>query len=201
VPKRKLSPEKILTPTVKEERDLGWEIVHHRTTILMIISIPFAFYIASWFERYVYFLNDLGYLGVLIAGSLYTYSTTAMPAAAVILVLGKAYNPFIIASIGALGALLSDYLIFRFVKDNVVGELHLLAEELHIRISKKKIKSKWITWGVGIIAAMIIASPLPDAIGIALLAVANYKVRNLALISYPMNFFGLLTLATVGSLV
>jgi uncharacterized membrane protein YdjX (TVP38/TMEM64 family) len=130
--------------------------------------------------------------------------------------LGSIFNPFILAFIGAFGSLLSDYLIFRFVKHKLMDEIKLLHEEIKrflkpatepftpknlkfkLYLWRKAIESKY-KWIIPVIAGFIIASPLPDEIGVALLGAAKYETERFVIISYLLNFGGIFFIATMGS--
>lgn len=74
-------------------------------------------------------LKGFGYVGSLISGMLYAFSLTAAPSTAIFFSLGKSMNPFLIATIGAIGCVIGDYFIFRFVRDNLMEEIKLLISE------------------------------------------------------------------------
>ena len=50
-----------------------------------------------------------------------------------------------------------------------------------------------------VIAAIIIASPLPDEIGAAIFGALKVKTKYFLVISYTLNFLGILTVAWLGS--
>jgi hypothetical protein len=147
---------------------------------------------------------------------LFTYAITSVPATAALYNLGGMLNPFLIATIGAFGSVLSDYLIFRFVRDRLMDEIKLLSEEIdkittpvsdiilsknvRVRIWRKISRSKiWHTL-IPIIAGFIIASPLPDEIGAALFGAVKYNPRKFILFSYFLNFIGILTITSLARL-
>ena len=58
----------------------------------------------------------LGYFGTFLAGFLYAYAFTAAPAAAILLILAKEQNILFAGFIAGVGALLSDLVIFHFIR-------------------------------------------------------------------------------------
>src|SRR4030042_2885569 len=93
---------------------LHWK---YQNLIFLIISIIIAYYVLK-FEPIVSIIHNLGFLGyyaAFILGMLFTYALTAVPATAALYSLGQSLNPFLIALIGALGSVIADYFIFRFV--------------------------------------------------------------------------------------
>lgn len=61
-------------------------------------------------------LIDLGYLGSFLAGMLYSYAFTAAPATFMLLMLGGKQSIMLAGLVAGAGALLSDLLIFHFMR-------------------------------------------------------------------------------------
>jgi len=182
-----------LEKTVGEIKKFEWK---YHNLILLIISIIIAYYILK-FKPISSFIDDLSYFGYvasLILGMLFAYALTAVPATAALYNLGQSLNPLIIAFIGAFGSVIADYLIFRFVRDKLMNEIKLLSEEINqltkpvsnlvfpekvrVIIWKKISRSRiWKTL-VPIFAGFIIASPLPDELGVAIFGAVKYEPRR-----------------------
>ncbi|HLC39644.1 MAG TPA: hypothetical protein VJJ76_02055 [archaeon] len=115
---------------IKELRKLEWK---HHNIILLLVSIIIAYYILKFKPvlSFIYGLSYLGYFAAFIFGMLFTYALTAIPATAALYNLGQNFNPLLIAFIGAFGSVLSDYLIFRFVRDRLMDEIRLLSGEIN----------------------------------------------------------------------
>lgn len=209
---RKVNRE--LEKKVGEIKKFEWK---HHNLILLVVSVIIAYYILK-FEPIISFMHGLNYLGYFasfILGMLFTYALTVVPATAVLYNLGQQFNPLLIAFIGAFGSVISDYLIFRFVRDKLTDEIKLLSkeinrltkpisnlvftEELSVILWKKISRSKiWKTL-VPVIAGFIIASPLPDELGVAIFGAAKYEPRKFLVISYVLNFIGIFVIATIGN--
>ena len=191
----------------------------YKNLFLFFLSLIVAYFILKNEENLSFLKKTihLGYLSVFIAGMLFTSSLTVAPASAMIYSLGSTFNPFVLAFIGAFGSLLSDYLIFKFVKHKLMDEIKLLHEEikrflkpvakpfipkdlrLRLYLWRKVVESRY-RWIIPVIAGFIIASPLPDEIGVALLGAAKYETERFVIISYFLNFAGIFFIAAVGSL-
>ncbi|MEM5853071.1 MAG: hypothetical protein QXG39_00515 [Candidatus Aenigmatarchaeota archaeon] len=182
------------------------------------LSILLAYFVVKsevgyWIEEN---LGYLGYFSAFIAGMLFSFSLTTPPATALIFSLGRQFNPFLIALIGASGSVLSDYLIFKFFRDRLMDEIKLLHEEVNNFLANKHLSRKvpkelrfrlWLwqktahskfKWFVPVIAGFIIASPLPDEIGVALVGAAKMNTRKFIPFSYLLNFLGIITIAGFG---
>ncbi len=190
----------------------------HRNIILFVASLIVAWFLleSPAIHELLEGIGSLGYLGAFLGGILFTYALTVAPGTAVIFILGDTLNPFFIAFIGAFGSVLSDYLIFRFVRDRLLGEIKLLAREVqgftkpvtniifpkHLQIMTWKAisHSKTLKYVIPVIAGFIIASPLPDELGVALFGAVKFKVKNFLAISYLLNFLGILTISVLGKI-
>ncbi len=139
-----------------------------------------------------------GLLSLFIAGMAYSSFVTSPAATAAIFFLGKVYNPFLVAAVGAAGTVVTDYLLFRFFKTKARASLLHLAEgfKTHFKKTRKTLRILGT-----VVAALIIASPLPDELGIAILGIENYQTKKFLLFSYVMNFIGILVISWLGSVV
>lgn len=130
-------------------------------------------------------LQAAGYLGALIAGFFYALSLTA-PLATGIFAGLLGVQPVLAAVIGGLGALLYDLGIFLFVRREVQTPLF---ERLKARFSGRPRLPRWVTIVVG---ALIIASPLPDELGVGLWGLTAMRARVFLPLSFGLNTLGLL---------
>jgi len=171
--------------------------------ITLVISIYFL--ISPEFHIFVNGLNSLGYLGALIAGFFFSSFLTASASTVSLFLLGKQMNPFILAPIAAFGAMLADFLIFSLIKYRVshhygiLDKLKLKLMEMRFIVKLKDHRSA--RYFVPMLAAFIIASPLPDELGIALLGASKYDTKKFFLFAFLMNMVGILGIAYFGSIV
>ncbi|MEK7645337.1 MAG: hypothetical protein AAB391_03425 [Patescibacteria group bacterium] len=132
------------------------------------------------------------YLGSFVAGLFFTSVFTTAPA---IVALGQiaALNTIILtAFFGAIGSTIGDVIMFRFIRDRFSE--HLLEVVSHNTTTKRvgaifrRRSFRLFTFFVG---GMIIASPLPDELGIGLLGMSHLKMRRFVPISFVCNFIGI----------
>lgn len=140
-------------------------------------------------------LGYLGYFGILVAGLLFVSTFTVVPAAAVLFVFAKTTDPVIVAIIGGLGATIGDLIGFIFVRERLLAELNPLLKALHLYRRINIVNSRYFGWFAPVLGAAIIASPLPDELGLTLLGITKIKVHSLALIAFVLNTLGILLLA------
>ena len=168
----------------------------HFESIAFVISVLLVAYIFLSHPQLGIAIESIGQsdgpIPAFVAGFFYSISVTAPAAAATIFYLGKVQNIFFIAFIGAIGSLISDYLLFRFIRKNASRTVHYLTGKL-------KTKSKNVKLLATIVACLIMASPLPDEIGVAILAAINVKLGRFLIYSFVLSFLGILTMAWLGS--
>lgn len=98
--------------------------------------------------------------------------------------------------------MLSDYLIFRFVKDRLVNELELTSKEILGKKFSLRIKPNgFIAKFVPIIAGFIIASPLPDELGAAIFGMSKIKTHRFIRYSFIFNFIGIFIITSLGTII
>lgn len=145
------------------------------------------------------FISSLGVSGVFISGIFYTYSFTSPPATALLLLLAKQNSVIFSAMLGGIGALLGDLLIFSFIKYGFKDEIEKLRKENLIKRTSEALPKIIKKYVLPVLAIIAIASPLPDEIGVSLLAF--YKKMPIYIfiaISYVANTLGILIILLIG---
>jgi hypothetical protein len=145
------------------------------------------------------FLFASGYLGSFFGGVFYTFGFTS-PFAAAYFISQQVSHPLIFAIIGAFGALIADYFIFSFIRFSVMDEFsslekHLGFDRLSRTMDHYRITHFFKVGALFVLAIALIASPLPDEIGVVILAGLT-KLRPFAFgfISFFANFLGIYTI-------
>ena len=178
-----------------------FEFKHHNM-IFLIVSVILAYVLVNTpvVYRAIESIGGFGHIGSFVAGSLFTYGLTTAPATAALFILGKTLqNPFLVALVGAAGAVVSDYLIFRFVRGRLIEEIEetekeILGRKIRIKIDPKGFAAKFIP----VIAGLIIASPLPDEFGVAVFGAAKIRTRKFLQYAFFFNFIGIFIIASLG---
>ncbi len=174
-------------------------LTNNQRWILIILSITLAFYLyfSGAINRFVESLGQFQIIGVLISGALFGYAFTAAPATASLISFTATINPLIVSFIGATGTMIGDLVIFHFFKKGLPKEVRMIIKKSKLEKLKKS-KFKWIIPGI---AGFIIASPLPDEAGIALLGVSHFDSNSFMLLAFVLNFIGLLIITTTAWLI
>lgn len=136
--------------------------------------------------------------GSFIAGIGFTSLFTLAPASVVLIEIAHVSSPLLVALIGAAGAVLGDIFLFMFVRDSVSEGAQMLLNKPMRRRLRYLLHHRLLHWVLPITGAIIIASPLPDELGLALMGFSRMKIAVFAPISYVMNFLGILGVVMLG---
>jgi hypothetical protein len=167
----------------------------YKNLTLLIISLAVAFGVSKFepFHELLLSFGQLGYVGAFVAGFLFVSSFTVATGAVILLVLAERLSPFEIGIIAGLGAVIGDITIFRFVKDDLITEIKPLYNKFGGEHLTALVHTKYFSWSLPLIGAIIIASPLPDEIGVSLLGLSKMKTYRFLLLSFVLNAVGITT--------
>lgn len=144
------------------------------------------------FHQFLLHLGNLGYLGAFVAGILFVSTFTVATGAVILLVLAETLSPIEIGIIAGLGAVFGDFTIFRFVKDNLTNELEGIYNHVDNKHHLIKIlHSKYFSWTLPVLGAIIIASPFPDELGVSLMGISKMKTYQFLVVSFLLNAIGI----------
>lgn len=140
--------------------------------------------------------DGVGYASF-VAGLFFTSLLTTAPAIAVLGELAQEGNLLLVAAVGAVGSVMGDYLIFVFVRDRVSRDAEFLLRGPRamrvLHVFKHRRFRRILPW----VGALIVASPLPDELGLALLGISKLRTKSFFFISYAMNFAGIVAIGLV----
>ncbi len=168
-------------------------LLQDAAVVLLSVAAAVALVRTDILTHVLSFLGDGTWLGSFIAGLFFTSMLTTAPAIVMLGTLAKADAILPTALFGALGAVVGDIVIFRFVRDRFSEHILELLKHQHkgkrIRMIFKMRFFRWLSFFVG---GLIIASPLPDELGIGLLGFSRIRMRFFVLLSFVFNFIGIL---------
>ncbi|MBI1978858.1 MAG: hypothetical protein HYS62_02215 [Candidatus Aenigmarchaeota archaeon] len=203
--------------TVNERKRRIEKVVHkvktfhlkHQNTVLLLISFAFTYYLVKTglVQTAVELLGDFGYISAFVFGFLFSFGFTTTPASAALFFLAKHINPLGMAFIAAVGAAISNLMIYLFVKHQLLDEIRfILSEELRLEFSKFEItltrnvmKSKGMRLFVPALAGILTAMPVPtELIAAVLWNIVRYKPQLVVIYSFIFSFIGILVLGLFG---
>lgn len=136
--------------------------------------------------------KELELIGSFIAGMFFTSVFTTAPAMVTLGEIAQVQSLVLVALFGAAGAVVGDLIIFRFVKDRVSEHLMAISKEQGgARRMKSLLKRKFFRGFTFFLGGLIIASPLPDEIGISLMGISKMKLPLFVALSFMFNFIGI----------
>lgn len=171
-----------------------WKHWHYKNTAILVVSLM-VFFLAvenPVFKAVITYIGNLGYLGAFVAGALFVSVFTVAPAAAMLFFISETLNPLIVAVFAGTGAVVGDYLVFRFLRDRVFDELLPVFLKNRGNVVVKLFRTPHFAWLLPVVGALIIASPLPDEVGIGLLGASKLKNWQFLSLSFILNTIGIL---------
>jgi len=174
--------------------------IHHRHKIhkytnlaLVGVSIIVAFALSriEGFHIFLLQLGGFGLIGAFIAGMLFVSTFTFATGGLILLVLAEKLSPVEIGLLAGAGAVVGDLFIFRIVKDDILTELTDLYHVFGGKHLTHLLHTYYFNWMLPVIGALIIASPLPDELGVSLMGLSKMKTYQFITISFLLNSFGI----------
>jgi uncharacterized membrane protein YdjX (TVP38/TMEM64 family) len=142
----------------------------------------------------------MGYFGTFLAGLLYPYTLTSSAGTAILLILAKEQNILLAGVIAGIGALISDIILFLFVKRNFSNEVQKLSKETVVQTINRWIPCSVRVYLLATFASILIASPLPTEIGIMLMtSIKNMSTKKFVIIVYILHVSAIFIILLIGS--
>lgn len=170
--------------------------------LLLVVGIGFAVYITKTgiVGEFVTSFGAASWMGIVLAGIFFT-SVFTTPASIALLSEFAHTTPLpMLAILGGMGAVLGDCIIFFFVKDRVSEDFNYLFSKSKESRFSHIFKRRLFRFFIPFLGALIIASPLPDEIGITMLGMAKIRSRIFFLVSFIMNTIGILIIGLIAKL-
>lgn len=132
---------------------------------------------------------------------MYTYGFTSGIATALVPVLGLSYPALTVGLVGGAAAALADTSILLFLRQKMQREIREVAASRPMR-ALGKIPGLRSQTGRTVLGILVLASPLPDEIGVALVASSRVlSAGKFLALSFGSNSLGLYVLARIGQAV
>ncbi len=173
----------------------GWR---YRNTFMLVLSIVVlvlvlqSAQVRDWLDG----LYQYGYIGAFVAGIFFVSTFTVAPAGVVLFSLGAHLHPILLAFTAGIGAVVGDYLILRFFKDKVYEEVRPLFARFRGSYIEGIFKTPYFAWLIPVIGAAVIASPLPDEIGVGLLGSSKLPTWQFVVLTFTLNTLGILIIVS-----
>lgn len=162
--------------------------------IIILIGIIFAIFLSKsgLIDILLKSMGATDIIGSFISGIFFTSSFTISPATVVLAHIGiTSTSPWLVSIFGALGATLGDLIIFLFIRDRFAEHLTLAFKHSHWKHFFSSFHLGFMKWIAPLLGAIVIASPLPDEIGLALFGVSKMRLIVLIPLTFIMNAIGI----------
>lgn len=166
----------------------------YKNLTVLVFGIIFAFFLSRMevFHQFLLGLGGFEYLGAFFAGMLFVSTFTVGTGALILLVLAENLPLFPLAVAAGAGGVLGDLAIFYFVKDRLTDEIEDLYNMFGGKHLTHIVHTAYFRWTLPVVGAVIIASPLPDEIGVSLMGISKMKTYKFIGISFLLNTAGIL---------
>ena len=178
------------------------KILLFEDVVVIILSIIVAVVLAKTgiLTKVLTSTQELKAFGSFFTGMFFTSIFTTAPAIVTLGAIAQTHSIILTALFGAMGAMVGDLIIFRFIRDRFAEHLLELIEHKKVgREIKTLSKFRFFRWMTFLIGGLIIASPLPDELGISLLGFSKMKMSWFIGISFTFNFIGILLIGIVAN--
>src|SRR3989344_1278938 len=176
-----------------------WGAWKYKNITLSLIGLTIALILFRYegFHSFLLNLGEFGYVSAFIAGILFVSTFTAATGIVILLVLTESLSVIELGITAGLGAMIGDFFFFRFIRNNLIEEIKLLYNSFGGRHLTKLLDTKYFSWTLPVIGAILIASPFPDEIGVTLMGISRMKTYQFLLISFVLNAIGIFLIISV----
>ena len=179
-----------------EEKFIRYEWKSYNTILFfLVLLLTLESFLTGSLERFLQNLGEYEYIGAVFAGFFYTYGVTSPFSVATFFILADTLNIWLLAFLGALSSIVSEFIIYDFTR----METKKLLKSRKLNGWKiPKTKHTFLKKLSPIIAGLIIASPLPDELAAILLGSENYDYKKFLALAFIFNFLGILFIVGLG---
>ncbi len=133
----------------------------------------------------------LSILTAFLSGLLYTSFFTAPFSILLLVAIDPNINPYLLAVFAGFGAVLGDLIIVKILR-LIYVPFSFLNHQNGVKAFKKQLEKYHLNLISILLGAIIVASPLPDELGLILLGVSSLSYMKLAVLTFLLNGMGLL---------
>lgn len=156
------------------------------------VAVPIILFKLGFLDSPLGEIDKYPLLAAVLGGGLFVSTFTAATGAIMLLSLLGRIDTLTLIILAGVGAVASDLLMFDFIKDG--------ADKIEGKRLKRLFHTKYLRWILPIIGALIIASPLPDELGVGLLEISSMSKRRFILLSFVLNSIGIAGLLAAANL-
>lgn len=186
-----------------DQLERKWRRYHYKNLTYLGISIVLGlvFIKTPYFREFVFHLGNYGILGAFIGGMLFVSTFTVSIGTVLLLLLAETMNPLIIGAVAGIGAVVGDLIIFQYIRNKgLVSEIKHFFDFFGGDKIAHLLHTKYFSWTLPVLGAVIIASPLPDELGVSLMGISKMKTNRFILLSFILNTIGIFLIVSAGAI-
>ena len=180
-----------------------WHRYHYKNLTYLSVSIVIGIILLKnpTFREMLFHMGNLGYIGAFAAGLMSVSTFTVSIAAILLMLLAETLHPLEIGIIAGIGSVLGDLTIFHFIRNRGLSSeirhifQYFAGDKLH-----HIVHTKYFSWTLPVLGALIIASPLPDELGVSLMGISKMKTLQFTLLSFTLNTIGIILFVSAGAI-
>ncbi|OGG15021.1 hypothetical protein A2773_02040 [Candidatus Gottesmanbacteria bacterium RIFCSPHIGHO2_01_FULL_39_10] len=176
------------------------KILLHFFLVFASLGVAVVFLTSNQIHSFLENTQDFVIISSFISGLFFTSTFSVAPATVSLFLLGEKHNPILISAFAAAGSVVGDLIISKIVRKEVSNNIYgdILPKQNRLRrIIRKILHTKVVYWSIATLALIIIASPFPDELGISLLSLIHFKIHHFVVMSYVVNFVGILVITGI----
>lgn len=147
--------------------------------------------------------ESFGLIGAFIMGLLYPAGVTTPASIAGFFILGQSINPVLLALVGAAGAMITDFIIFYFIRHKLVEYLDKFASKYmraNMHLWRHRVNNHpHLKHLLPLFAGTLVASPLPTEIAIGLFAALKFEIKRFMLYTFVFHAISIFIVSQIGS--
>lgn len=184
-----------------DELKKRWYRYHYKNITYFCISIAISLFLLTnpSFKYILLHIGKAGYIGAFFAGMLFASTFTITIGGVILLFLAETLLPYEIGLLAGLGSVFADSIIFNLIRSkSLVDEIKYFFQYFGGNNIKHLIHSKYFSWTLPVIGAILIASPLPDELGVGLMGISKLKTYQFLILSFVLNTTGIILFVSAG---
>ncbi len=181
-----------------------WHRYHYKNVTYVGIGLLVAYFLFqnTAFHSFLFQLGNIGYIGAFFAGMLFVSTFTVAAGSVMLLTFAEKLNLIEIGLIAGLGAVLGDIIVFQFMRSKgLADEVKHFFEYFGGDKLSHLLHTKYFSWSLPVLGALIIASPLPDELGVGLMGISKLKTYQFVVLSFTLNFLGIISILMLSTFI
>lgn len=135
--------------------------------------------------------KSFGIFASFLVGMFYASIFTAAIALALLADLSQTTPWYEVIFMAGLGCTVGDFILLRFIKDKFSDDFLSVLEDKFGNVWKKSDRYNYLKVVSFMVGAIVVASPLPDEIGLAFMGVSGVHAKYFLPVTFVLNLIGI----------